>query len=59
MTEHLGPYELRGELGRGAMAVVWRGFDPKPSQLHIERNRVFVLRRILASGGVRTSLPPA
>jgi hypothetical protein len=28
MTDHLGPYELRGELGRGAMAVVWRGFDP-------------------------------
>lgn len=26
--EHLGPYELRGELGRGAMARVWRGYDP-------------------------------
>ena len=25
----LGPYELRGELGRGAMAKVWRGWDPK------------------------------
>ena len=25
---HLGPYELRGELGRGAMARVWRAFDP-------------------------------
>lgn len=25
----LGPYEIRGELGRGAMAVVWRGFDPR------------------------------
>jgi eukaryotic-like serine/threonine-protein kinase len=29
MTDMLGPYELRGELGRGAMAIVWRGFDPK------------------------------
>jgi serine/threonine-protein kinase len=29
MAEWLGPYELRGELGRGAMAVVWRAFDPK------------------------------
>ena len=25
----LGPYELRGELGRGAMAIVWRGFDTR------------------------------
>lgn len=24
---HIGPYELRGELGRGAMAVVWRAWD--------------------------------
>jgi tRNA A-37 threonylcarbamoyl transferase component Bud32 len=29
MTDMLGSYELRGELGRGAMAIVWRGFDPK------------------------------
>ncbi len=29
MRETLGPYELRGELGRGAMAVVWRAWDPK------------------------------
>jgi serine/threonine-protein kinase len=29
MTDHLGPYELRGELGRGAMAVVWRAWDPR------------------------------
>jgi len=29
MTDHIGPYELRGELGRGAMAVVWRAWDPK------------------------------
>jgi serine/threonine protein kinase len=27
--KHLGPYELRGELGRGAMARVWRAWDPK------------------------------
>ena len=27
-VEHLGPYELRGELGRGAMAIVWRAWDP-------------------------------
>ena len=26
--EMLGPYELRGELGRGAMARVWRAWDP-------------------------------
>ncbi len=25
----LGPYEIRGELGTGAMAVVWRGFDTR------------------------------
>jgi hypothetical protein len=29
VTDRLGPYELRGELGRGAMAIVWRGYDPK------------------------------
>jgi len=28
MPQTLGPYELRGELGKGAMAVVWRAFDP-------------------------------
>ena len=27
-TGHIGPYELRGELGRGAMARVWRAWDP-------------------------------
>ena len=27
--EKLGPYYLRGELGRGAMAKVWRAWDPK------------------------------
>jgi len=26
---NIGPYELRGELGRGAMARVWRAWDPK------------------------------
>lgn len=26
-TDHIGPYELRGELGRGAMARVWRAWD--------------------------------
>ncbi len=29
MSDMLGPYEIRGELGRGAMAVVWRGFDTR------------------------------
>ncbi|MDR2722108.1 MAG: hypothetical protein LBB35_04520, partial [Coriobacteriaceae bacterium] len=28
-SKNLGPYELRGELGRGAMAKVWRAWDPK------------------------------
>ena len=28
MQGRIGPYELRGELGRGAMARVWRGWDP-------------------------------
>lgn len=27
-ANHIGPYELRGELGRGAMARVWRAWDP-------------------------------
>ncbi len=26
--QFLGPFELRGQLGRGAMAVVWRAYDP-------------------------------
>ncbi|NTU71567.1 MAG: protein kinase [Coriobacteriia bacterium] len=29
MPEKLGPYEIRGELGRGAMAVVWLGWDTR------------------------------
>ncbi|MDO4181991.1 MAG: protein kinase [Coriobacteriia bacterium] len=26
--QYIGPYELRGEIGRGAMARVWRAWDP-------------------------------
>ncbi|MEI7813923.1 MAG: protein kinase [Coriobacteriia bacterium] len=28
MSDRIGPYQLRGELGRGAMAVVWLAWDP-------------------------------
>jgi tRNA A-37 threonylcarbamoyl transferase component Bud32 len=28
VANSIGPYELRGRLGSGAMAVVWRGWDP-------------------------------
>lgn len=28
-TDHIGDYVLKGELGRGAMARVWRAWDPK------------------------------
>ena len=27
-ADHIGPFQIRGKLGRGAMAVVWRGYDP-------------------------------
>ncbi|MBQ9068256.1 MAG: protein kinase [Eggerthellaceae bacterium] len=33
-SDHLGPYQLMGELGRGAMARVWRAYDPN---LDVER----------------------
>ena len=29
MNPTFGPYEIRGKLGSGAMAVVWRAWDPK------------------------------
>ncbi len=29
MTARIGRFEIRGELGRGAQSVVWRGFDPQ------------------------------
>lgn len=29
MNPSFGPYEIRGKLGSGAMAVVWRAWDPK------------------------------
>ncbi len=28
IADYIGPFEIRGKLGRGAMAVVWRGYDP-------------------------------
>jgi eukaryotic-like serine/threonine-protein kinase len=28
MPDHLGKYELRGELGRGSCGIVYRGYDP-------------------------------
>lgn len=28
-TKTIGPYEIRGELGRGAMATVWRAWDSR------------------------------
>lgn len=28
MVDNIGPYQLQGELGRGAMARVWRAWDP-------------------------------
>ena len=30
--EYIGPFELRGELGQGAMARVWRAWDPTLSR---------------------------
>jgi parvulin-like peptidyl-prolyl isomerase/tRNA A-37 threonylcarbamoyl transferase component Bud32 len=29
VAESLGPYEITGRLGKGAMAIVWRAYDPK------------------------------
>ncbi len=29
MAENLGPYQILGELGRGAMAIVWRAHDTR------------------------------
>ena len=43
-ADHIGPYEIRGELGRGAMAIVWRGYDSK-----LERE-VAIKEPVLAAG---------
>lgn len=29
MSARIGRFEIRGELGRGAQSIVWRGFDPQ------------------------------
>ncbi|OZB80856.1 MAG: hypothetical protein B7X28_05965, partial [Halothiobacillus sp. 13-55-253] len=29
MSKMFGRFEIQGELGRGAMAIIYRGYDPK------------------------------
>lgn len=51
-VQQLGKYQVRGELGRGAMGIVYRGFDP-----FIEREvAIKTLRADLLEGQERSTL---
>src|SRR4051794_8591051 len=42
--QRIGPYEITGQLGEGAMGMVWRGFDPKvnrPVAIKMIRQELF------------------
>ena len=52
----IGPYELIEEIGRGAMGVVYRGFDPaigRPVAIKIIRSDPFATGRPIAGSKPR------